>query len=95
MSGATRKDEPLVIAELENNVGFATELTPQEKARLTLARWILGAVLLLFLCAATALLFSPDNRVDQAKEFFEFVKSFGPPIVTLVIGFYFRGETSS
>lgn len=93
--GNTRKDEPLLLADLEADIGRATELSPQEKARLTLARWILGAVFVLFIAGGAAVLGAPDSRVTQAQDLFDFIKSFGPPIVTLVIGFYFRGEAGS
>ena len=33
-----------------------------------------------------------DDQKQQAKTIFEFVKTIGPPIATLVIGFYFRSE---
>lgn len=92
MAGNTRKDEPLRLADLEDDIGKAIELSPQEKARLTLARWILGAVFVLFVLSGLAVLAVPDARVAHAQEIFDFIKSFGPPIVTLVIGFYFRGE---
>lgn len=95
MVANTRKDEPLLLADLEDDIGRATELSPQEKARLTLARWILGAVFFLFIASGVAVLVVPESRITQAQEIFEFIKSFGPPIITLVIGFYFRGEAGS
>lgn len=72
--------EPVRLADLENQVGRAVELTPQEKARLTLARWLLTAVLGLFLLSALALIWGPTDRLQQAQSLFEFAKQFGPPV---------------
>jgi len=78
----------------EKKLGALTEHHPA-KVRLNLAKWILGSVFFLFLFSGIALLFGPCDRLDQAKTIFEFSKDFGPPIVTLVIGFYFRSEGST
>ncbi len=51
---------------------------------------ILGGVLALFLLSGIALLSVSDQKLARAEKIFEFVKGFGPPLVTLVLGFYFR-----
>ncbi len=85
----------LDLGIIEESVGEKpTELPAREKARLTLAYVVLGGVAGLFLLSSLAVIFVPDQRLAHARELFEFAKSFGPPIVTLVLGFYFRTETS-
>lgn len=83
----------LKLESLEGETGSATELPPQDKARLALARWILGCLALIFLLSCCGLIFAPDNRLENAQSIFEFVKTVVPAIATLVIGFYFRSET--
>lgn len=90
--GGTEK--PLRIADLEGGVGQAHELPPHDRARLTIAVNVLGAMALIVILAGLALIFGPDNRLEEAKTAFEFVKTIAPPIVTLVIGFYFRNESA-
>lgn len=86
-------NSPVVIDELPlNDTGGVQELQPMDRMRLSIALWVLGAILGLIVLAGLALLYAPDSRADQAKAFFEFVKTMGPPIVTLVIGFYFRSS---
>lgn len=87
------KDEVRII-ELENNVGEAQELPPQERARLVIAGWVLGVLALIFTMAGGVMIFGPECRLAQAKEVFDFVKTIAPPIATLVIGFYFRSDNT-
>lgn len=86
------KDDVVRIIELEGGVGQAQELPPQDRARLVIASWVLGVLALIFALSGGALIFGPECRLEQAKEVFDFVKTIAPPIATLVIGFYFRGE---
>jgi hypothetical protein len=92
-SGPQPKDgESIEVEEVVEGLGRARELDGKDRARLTLAYAILGGVLALFLLAGAALLFASSEQTEAAKTLFDFAKSFGPPIVTLVIGFYFRSE---
>ncbi|MCE4347989.1 hypothetical protein LYZ86_01645 [Xanthomonas hortorum pv. cynarae] len=58
-------------------------------ARLTMAKTILAALALLTVLTLAAIIFAPETRVTHVMEFFSFVKSAVPPLVTLVAGFYF------
>jgi hypothetical protein len=87
-----QKEKPLRLVDEESNVGQAQELPPQDRARLTIARNVLGAVALIVIAAGCVLVYGPENRLEQETVIFEFVKTIAPPIVTLVIGFYFRNE---
>lgn len=82
------------LTDLESSLGEAQELPPQDRARLTIAINVLGALALIFLFASLALVFGPDSRIEQEKAIFDFVKTIAPPIATLVIGFYFRNESA-
>jgi len=85
-------EQRLVLTEA--SIGEAEELPPHDRARLSIAVKVLGAIASIVILAGLALLFGPDSRVDQAQAIFDFVKTIAPPIVTLVIGFYFRSETA-
>lgn len=86
------KPESIRLTDLEGEVGKAKELPPADKARLSLAQSILGALLLLLVLSGFLLIYGPTDRLTEAQSFFEFAKTFVPPIITLVIGFYFRNE---
>jgi hypothetical protein len=86
--------EEVRINELEDAVGEAKELPPQEKARLVIAAWVLGVLALIFVLSGGVMVYGPECRIEQAKEVFDFVKTMAPPIATLVIGFYFRSESA-
>lgn len=86
--------EEVRIIELEDNVGEARELPPQERARLVIASWVLGVLAFIFVLSGGVMIFGPEPRITQAKEVFDFVKTIAPPIATLVIGFYFRNESA-
>ena len=85
--------DQLRLTDLEVGVGHAVELSAQERARLTLAVRVLAALGLVVVLAAYVLIYGPSERLDEAKAVFDFVKTVAPPIATLVIGFYFRGES--
>ncbi len=87
-------EKPVRLTDLESKVGEAQELPPQDRARLTIAVNVLGAVALIVVMAALVLVYGPDDRIEQSKLIFDFVKTIAPPIVTLVIGFYFRNESA-
>lgn len=89
-----QRPSELRIAELESDAGKAEELPPQDRARLRVAGQTLLGVAAFTLLSGAALVFAPDNRVTQAEAMFEFVKTIAPPLVTLIIGFYFRNENS-
>lgn len=79
------------LKTVEEQLGKINELDPA-KVRLNLAKWILAGVFVLIVGSSLGMLYAPGDRLEQTKAIFEFAKSFGPPIVTLVIGFYFRSE---
>lgn len=87
--------KPVELSTVEQELGNVNELDPPAKVRINLAKWILAGVFLLLVGSSYEMLNVADGRLEQAKEIFEFAKSFGPPIVTLVIGFYFRSEGST
>jgi hypothetical protein len=83
--------EAVYIGKLEEEVGDRPqELGAHERARLTMAYVVLGGVAALFLLSWLSLLFFPDSRKAEIQSFFEFVKAFCPPLITLVLGYYFR-----
>jgi hypothetical protein len=92
MSEQSDNKQVLKLETLEFETGSAKELPPQDKARLALARWILGSLALIFILSCWWLVNAPNDRIEKAEEIFEFVKTMVPAIVTLVIGFYFRNE---
>jgi len=87
-----QKENQVRLTDLENGVGKALELPPRDKARLTIACSVLATVAVIIILAGIVLLYGPDSRIEESKVIFEFVKTIAPPIVTLVIGFYFRNE---
>lgn len=92
MAEEEKPNGQLRLTDLESDSGEAQELPPQDPARLTIAVNVPGAMALIFFLAGLALIFGPDDRLKEAKEIFDFVKTIAPPIATLVIGFYFRNE---
>lgn len=63
-------------------------------ARLSMAKLILTALAILTVISLLAILFTPESRIQHVMEFFSFVKSSVPPLVTLVAGFYFGQSVS-
>lgn len=88
------EEGPLYLTTEMARVGGAQELHPKDRARLVMAYWVLGAVLFLMVLSAVAYVGVSCSPSEAAKEVFEFVKGFGPPLVTLVLGFYFRDAFS-
>ena len=88
------KRQEVRFTEVEPKYGEAQELPPHDRARLAIAVKVLGAIAVIIILAGAALVFGPDDRLDQATAMFDFVKTIAPPIVTLVLGFYFRSETA-
>lgn len=82
------------LTDLESKTGKAEEMAPNERARLTIALNVLGALALIFLLSGLALIYGPNDRTDEARAVFDFVKTMTPPIATLVLGFYFRNESA-
>ena len=76
----------------EDDFGTIDELPPKDRARLALAYWVLGASVVLMVGAAFGLVLVSDDRLNEAKTLWEFSKTFCPPVITLVIGFYFRQD---
>lgn len=88
------QEKPLRLSDAESSVGKAQELPPQDRARLTIAVNVLGVIAVIVMLAFFILIWAPDTRLKEAREIFEFVKTIAPPMVTLVIGFYFRNESA-
>jgi hypothetical protein len=83
------------LGVVEEEIGAAPrELHPKDKARLVMAYSVLFGVLLLILVSSITYVALSPSSFNAAKEVFEFVKGFGPPLVTLVLGFYFRDAFS-
>jgi len=85
-------DEKVSLADLEGELDLPKELEPEDKARYELTYRLLGSFLLLVLIAVLVLMLAPSEKKTEALTVFEFVKTVVPPLVTLVIGFYFRIE---
>ncbi len=66
------------------SVGFNVE-----QAKMRLALWVLAGLASLF--AGSTLIYAFDN-VASAKDIFDFVKVSFPPIVTLILGAYFKSK---
>jgi len=87
--GSPKTERQIIsLSEVVKKTGKAKEYH-HERARHGLALWILGALLLLTLLSLATLIWCPPDRLEDAKEFFSFVKATVPPLVTLVAGFYF------
>jgi len=82
------------ISDEEEKVGSARELPPRDRARLHLAGWLLGGLAVLLMGSGLLLALAPEDRLSDAREFFSFMKAFVPPLVTLIIGFYFTSQGS-
>ena len=85
--------EPIRIAELSKEAGEADEMQAKDRARFRLAGWVLLALFALVCIALVFLVFSPDDRHADAVEFFAFIKSAVPPLVTLILGFWFHAQS--
>lgn len=86
------QDEEVVITA--DQVGDVEDISPRDRARLTMAYLVLAGVAVLVLLSWIALVFGPESRQAQAQIFFDFTRAFGPPLVTLVLGYYFRDSQS-
>lgn len=66
------------------------ELEPvREKSRFLLAKWLLLGVAIIFTLSGVAYFASPD----RGNALFETCKTIFPPIVTLIIGYYFSEQS--
>jgi hypothetical protein len=61
------KHDQVRLTELEDTVGKAQELPPEDRARLGLAVRILAALGLIVLLSGLALLYCPDDRRTDAQ----------------------------
>jgi preprotein translocase subunit SecY len=69
----------------------AVKVFDPEKERMTLAKYVLFGLVLLFLLSFLAYVVKYPGLDDKAaKEVFDFVKVSFPPIVTLILGAYFK-----
>ena len=84
------------IEDKEDEIGHKPdELGPRDRARLRLASQVLLAVVVMIGVALGAVLFCPPDRLEEAREFLSFVKTVAPPLITLVLGFYFNAQGDS
>lgn len=83
------------IEDKEEEIGSASELGPKDRARLRLAGWVLMVLFITVLVALGAVLWAPADRISDVREFFSFVKTVVPPLITLVLGFYFNAQGDS
>lgn len=72
---------------------FSQQPTPEQ--RLTLAYFILGGSALMLMASWVGLLWAPECKKEEAEAIFDFAKTIIPPIMTLVIGYYFSSETTA
>jgi hypothetical protein len=93
MANTPKDTNEINITAEEAGVGAVDELPPRDKARLALAGRVLLGLFLTMLIALAAVLFAPACRLAEAKEFLSFVKTLVPPLVTLVLGFYFNAQS--
>lgn len=87
--------EKLRLTELVSKSGVASELPVQDRIRLMLANRVLLAIFVIIILSGLVLVYAPDTRIKEANTIFEFVKTIAPPLVTLVIGFYFQKDSTS
>lgn len=80
------------ISDEEQKVGTAQELPPKDRVRLYLASCMLGGLGVLLIGSGALLAFAPADHMADVRDFFTFVKAFVPPLVTLIIGFYFTSQ---
>jgi len=84
------------LEDEEDEVGSEpVELGPKDRARLRLASQVLLAVLAVTLVSLFAVLLCPEGRLNEARDFLSFVKTVAPPLITLVLGFYFNSQGES
>jgi len=76
-------------------VGDAQELSPKDRARFNLAGRILFGVFVLLLASIALLAWGPQERLDRFEKIFDFAKTGGLSLATLVIGFYFKASLES
>lgn len=77
----------------DRTVGKADELSPQDKARFSLAKWVLLFIALFLLLAFSGRYYATgSNQIDAAKAILDFCSTVAPPIVTLILGYYFGTE---
>lgn len=85
--------ETIDLEAEEKEVGSANELPPRDRARLELAKWFLVSLGGLMLGSWILMVYGPADRLNETKEIFNFVKTVVPPLITLVIGFYFNTQS--
>ena len=77
------------IVEVVNGTGRDTETR-----QLHFAAVILSGLALLFILSMGMYYWAPSDRAGVAKEIFDASKTIIPPIVTLVLGYYFGKRTA-
>ena len=93
--GGEQKEETLDLTE-SGGAGFSksdVKNFDMEKEKIHLARWVLAGLLILFILSFVAYV-AKLTFIDEAatKEVFDFVKVSFPPIVTLILGAYFKSK---
>ena len=68
------------------------ELDPWERIRFALARWALLVITGLAVLSGVAYHFAGANECEAARDIWDFAKATLPPLVTLILGYYFASE---
>ena len=94
MARKAQDEDSVDVGKVEEGLGQTEELPPEDTERLRLAFAVLTGTAIFFVYSSLCMLFANDKHAQEATALFDFAKSFGAPIITLVLGFYFRGESS-
>jgi len=86
-------DGTINISEVAKGIGGAEDYN-QHKAKVGLAYRVLIGFFLLLLIQMALFAWGPAERQPQFEKLFDFIKTGGLPLATLVVSFYFR-ETNS
>lgn len=82
------------VINLEEFPSESVQEVPLSQQRFVIGKWVLGISALFLFLACVQLLCAGDAPEAQrgASKIFEFAKTAIPPVITLILGFYFRGE---
>jgi hypothetical protein len=78
------------VYNLETNLSYSAPKELDPTKLLSFARWILISIAVLAILACTMLLKYPGSK--EAALIYEQARTILPPLVTLVLGFYFGGR---
>lgn len=80
------------LSSLVSDAGEVREMPPEQQARYKMTGFVLIALFILVCGAAILLVCAPEERLLQANEFFDFIKAGVPPLVTLILGYWFHAS---